>query len=76
MKALERYENITKAKISRDNSSGMRLSASKCLDILVPFGWRDVHVRIPGMQFGPEIWSEVQANVGRDLASTGVVLGG
>lgn len=38
MKSLERYENVTKDKINRDESSGLSLSASKCVELPGPFG--------------------------------------
>lgn len=60
LKALDRYEKMTGAKINRDKSSGLWLGAWKGVDIPGPFGWTDGPLRILGVWFGPDL--ELETN--------------
>ena len=63
-KEIGRYEAVTRAKINREKSIGLRLGSWKVCALPGPFIWRDSPCKIFSVWFGPDLqleknWSEV-----------------
>ena len=60
---IERYKVVTRAKINREKSVGLRLESWKGCVLPDLFGWKDRACKILGVWFGPDLqlennWSE------------------
>ena len=67
-KEIGRYEAVTRAKINREKSVGLRLGSLKSCALPCPFIWKDGPCKILGVGFGPDLqleknWSEVLEKV-------------